>query len=79
MSKQSEYIEEFQERLLVFMMQKSAEIAEAKKSLDKLFDEFSQDERVNKRKLALAKTNLEQAMLWLVDSFAPEPPTEPQE
>lgn len=74
----SNYAEEFQERLLEFIMQQSVKIANAKKPLDKLFDEFSQDERVNKRKLALAKTNLEQAMLWLADSFAPEPP-KPQE
>lgn len=73
------YAEEFQERVLLLVIEKSAAIANAKRPLDKLFDEFSQDERVNKRKLALAKTNLEQAMLWLVDSFAPEPPTEPQE
>ncbi|WP_425319930.1 DUF7681 family protein [Moraxella bovis] len=33
---------------------------------------LSQDELVDKRKLALAKTKLEEAMLWLADSFAPQ-------
>lgn len=65
-------------RLLAFF-EKAQEIKKAKAPLDKVMNALSQDELVDKRKLALAKTNLEQAMLWLTDSFAPEPSTHPQE
>ncbi|UZA16594.1 hypothetical protein LP109_13445 [Moraxella bovis] len=58
-------------RLLAFF-EKAQEIKKAKAPLDKVMNALSQDELVDKRKLALAKTKLEEAMLWLADSFAPQ-------
>lgn len=45
------------------------EMAKLEHCIEQLLDKFSTLEKVDKRKLAIAKTNFEQGVLWLMSSL----------